>query len=79
MQAETSAIADSTVSSLQMSCSEMIYAKRDCTMQPFSNIPLIKVVVWVQTQNMPVIQAKRFELPHPQLRQSTGQNSNGIQ
>lgn len=30
----------------------------------------------VQTQHMPVIEAKRFELPHPQLRQSTGQSGN---
>lgn len=58
---------------------EMIQAKHDCRTQPSLNIPLIKVVVRVQTQHMPVIQAKRFKLPHPQLRQLTGHNSSEIQ
>lgn len=57
---------------------EMISHSHDYRIQPFLNIPLVKVVVRVQTQHMPVIQAERFELPHPQLGQSTGQNSSGI-
>lgn len=44
---------------------EPIRAECDCSTQTFLNIPLVKVVVRVQTEHMPVIQAKRFELPHP--------------
>lgn len=30
-----------------------------------ADIPFVKVVMRVQTQHMPVVQAKSFELPHP--------------
>lgn len=57
---------------------EPIQAICDCSTQTFLNIPLVKVVVRVQTEHMPVIQAKRFELPHPRVIHSTGQNGSGI-
>lgn len=66
----------SNINKLRASCSKHValatarnYKAKHERLQ---NIPFIKVVVWVQTQHMPVIQAKSFELPHPHVKQSNG-------
>lgn len=42
------------------------------------NIPLIKAAVGVQTQHVPVIEAKRLKLPHPPVQGSAGPNGRGF-
>lgn len=46
--------------------------------KPHKHIPLIEAAVRVQTQHVPVIQAKRLQLPHPPVKRSTGRNSRGF-
>lgn len=41
-----------------------------------ADVPFVKVVMRVQTQHMPVVQAKSFKLPHLQtVRRKTSQTT----